>query len=75
MPNGADVTSTASQYGVTLGQDVIGKYNNMAAEGGFGVLMGVGTFYVDAGLRVLSISEPGQRANVARLVIGGGYRF
>lgn len=71
---GSDVTGTAAQYGVTLGQDVIGKYNHVATEGGIGVLMGFGTWYVDLGARLLSISAD-QRTNVARLVIGGGYRF
>jgi hypothetical protein len=73
--NGANVTNSLSQYGVTLGQDVIGKYNNLATEEGIGVVMGVGTYYFDGSLRVLSIAEAGQRANVVRLVVGGGYRF
>jgi hypothetical protein len=74
--NGVDVTATAPQYGITLGEDVVGKYNNVATEGGLGVLMGVGTsFYVDVGARLMSISETDQRVNVARLVVGGGYRF
>jgi hypothetical protein len=73
--NGADITSTASQYGVTLGQDVIGKANHFATEGGIGVVSGFGTsWYVDLGARLLSINAD-QRVNVARLVLGGGYRF
>ncbi|MEO8482599.1 MAG: hypothetical protein ABI634_10345 [Acidobacteriota bacterium] len=73
--NGANITSTADQYGVTLGQDVIGKANHFASEGGIGVVSGIGTsWYVDLGARLLSINAD-QRVNVARIVIGGGYRF
>jgi hypothetical protein len=73
--DGANVTSTASDYGVTLGQDVIGKSNHFATEGGIGVLTGFGTnWYADLGARLLSVNAD-QRVNVARIVIGGGYRF
>lgn len=72
---GADITGSAAQYGLTLGQDVIGKYNEFATEGGIGIVVGVGTWYFDAGARLLSISGDDQRTNVARLVFGGGYRF
>jgi hypothetical protein len=73
--DGADVTSSASQYGVTLGRDVIGKSNHFATEGGIGVISGFGTnWYVDVGARLLSLNAD-ERVNIARLVIGGGYRF
>jgi hypothetical protein len=72
---GADVTGSAAQYGVTLGQDVIGKYNNLATSGGIGILLGVGTWYLDAGARLVSVDSKEQRVNVARVVLGGGYRF
>ena len=72
---GADVTGSAAQYGVTLGQDVIGKYNNLATSGGIGILLGVGTWYLDAGARLVSVDAKEQRVNVARVVLGGGYRF
>jgi hypothetical protein len=72
--NGTDVTSSAATYGVTLGQDVIGKYNHFATEGGIGVLMSFGEWYADGGARLLSISSD-QRTNIARIVIGGGYTF
>ncbi len=74
--NGADVTSSMTQYGITLGQDVLGKYSNPAASGGIGILLKVrDTFYLDGGVRMISISDEGQRVNVARIVAGGGYRF
>ena len=73
--NGVDVTSSVSQYGVTLGQDVIGKANHFASQGGIGVIGALGTsFYYDVGARLLSINAD-QRVNVARIVVGGGYRF
>jgi hypothetical protein len=73
--DGTDVTGSAAQYGITLGQDVIGKYNNFASEGGIGVVMGIGTWYIDLGARLLSVNTDEARVNIARIVIGGGYRF
>jgi hypothetical protein len=73
--NGADVTGVANQYGITLGRDLIGRSNDFAAETGLGIVMGYGQWYVDAGARLLSISGNDQRTNVARLLVGGGYRF
>jgi hypothetical protein len=73
--NGADVTGSISQYGVTLGEDVIGKFNQVATSGGIGMVMGFGTFYLDGGVRMLRVSGNGANANIARIVIGGGYRF
>ena len=72
--DGSDVTSQLPQYGITLGQDVIGTYNHFAGEAGAGVVMGIRTFYVDVGARLLSISGD-DHINVARIVFGGGYRF
>jgi hypothetical protein len=73
---GTDVTSSITQYGITLGQDVIGKYNHAAATGGIGILVKFkDSWYVDGGARLTSVADEGQRVNVARLVIGGGYRF
>jgi hypothetical protein len=74
MVLGTNITANPAQYGVTLGQDVIGRYKYLATEGGVGVVAGFGMFYVDAGARLLSINAD-QRINVARLVFGGGYRF
>ena len=59
---------------MTLGQDVIGKYKDVATEGGVGVVAGFGMWYIDGGARLISISGD-ERVNIARIVIGGGYRF
>ncbi len=72
---GTNVADAAAQYGITLGRDLTGTSSHFAAELGLGVVMGFGTWYVDGGARLLSIAAPDQRINVARLVVGGGYRF
>lgn len=72
---GADVTGALAQYRVTLGKDLAGDYNQAAVSGGMGIVMGINTFYVDLGVRMLTTSGEGQRTNVSRLVLGGGYRF
>ena len=72
---GSDVTGSIAQYGVTLGQDMIGEYNQLGTTGGLGMLMGFGTWYFDAGVRMLRVSGNGADANIARVVLGGGYRF
>jgi len=74
LVNGVDITANPAPYGVTLGQDVIGKYKDVATEGGVGVVAGFGAWYIDGGARLISISGD-QRINIARIVIGGGYRF
>ncbi len=73
--NGADVTNQLPQYGITLGQDLAGKYNNFAIDAGGGVVGAWGSWYADVGGRVLSISTAGQQTNVGRFFVGGGYRF
>jgi opacity protein-like surface antigen len=73
---GSDVTGQVSRYGVTLGQDLSGTSSHAAISGGGGVVARVrDVWYVDAGIRFLSISGPTQRTNVGRFVIGAGYRF
>jgi hypothetical protein len=73
--NGNDVTGSSTQFGVTLGRDVIGEYNNFTASYGAGFIVDYLPWYFDLGLRVASIHEDDETANAARLVIGGGYRF
>jgi hypothetical protein len=74
--NGTDVTGAADDYGVTLGEDLIGSYTRFATEGGIGIVMAYrDTWYLDAGARLISINGNDERINVARLVLGGGYRF
>lgn len=74
--DGQNVVDSAGDYGITLGDDVIGAHARFATEGGIGIVMAYGdTWYFDAGARLMSISGNEERTNVARLVIGGGYRF
>jgi hypothetical protein len=73
--DGVDVTGTADQYGVTLGQDVIGRYASFTISGGLGFIMNRDPYYFDFGVRLASIHESEQTANAARLVLGAGYRF
>ncbi len=73
--NGSDVSGSLPTYGITLGQDLAGTYSRLGTEGGVGILMGYGTWYFDAGARLLSVDALDQRTNVARVVLGGGYRF
>jgi len=74
--NGTNVTDTTAQYGVTLGQDVIGEYTAGVVSGGMGVLVKYrDNWYIDGGVRITSLDEKDQRANVVRVLIGGGYRF
>jgi hypothetical protein len=73
--NGSDITSSIGQYGVTLGEDVIGRFNQFGTSGGIGMVMGFGTWYADGGVRMLRVSGHGASANIARVVLGGGYRF
>jgi hypothetical protein len=71
---GANVTGALGQYGVTLGRDLIGKYNDPAVGGGFGMLMAYHRWYFDVGARLIHIGGD-NRSNASRLVLGGGYRF
>lgn len=73
--NGSDITGSIAQYGVTLGDDVIGKFGQMGTSGGLGMVMGFGTWYFDGGVRMLRVSGSGATANIAQVVLGGGYRF
>jgi hypothetical protein len=72
---GSDVTNSLPQYGVTLGQDLIGKSNDFTINSGLGVLMTFGSWYADVGYRLTSIGTTDQRTNASRLVVGGGFRF
>lgn len=73
--DGADVTGSIGAHGITLGRDLAGSQSNFGAEAGVGFVTGMGDWYVDVGARLLSIGAPDERINVARVVIGGGYRF
>lgn len=72
---GADVTSSLEQYGVTLGSDLTGTATRPAFGGGLGVVVGTGAWYLDAGLRVISVQFESQAANSKGVTIGIGRRF
>lgn len=72
---GADVTSSLTQYGVTLGADLTATEKRAAITGGGGVLIPYRMLYVDVGYRVTGIRTPGEAINVNRLHIGVGARF
>jgi len=74
--NGADVTSSMGNYGITLGQDVIGEYGHATVSAGGGILVKLGTsWYLDGGVRLTSFSDDDGRVNVTRVLVGGGFRF
>lgn len=73
--NGVNVTGDAAAHGVTLGRDLAGKYSRFGVEAGIGFLMGFGSWYVDVGGRIQSISLEDHQVNVAKFALGGGYRF
>jgi hypothetical protein len=72
---GTDITSSAEQYGITLGSDVTGTANSSAVSVGLGVLMTSGQWSIDVGARMLNMGGATKRFNAGRLVLGGGYRF
>lgn len=72
---GADITSSLGQYGVTLGSDLTRQTSHAAINAGAGVLVPLGKWFADAGLRVTSIRTAGQATNVVRFNIGGFARF
>jgi hypothetical protein len=73
---GTDVTNSLPQYGVTLGSDLAGTSNNFTISSGVGVVRAFsGSWYADAGVRLVSIGTQDQWTNVTRLVVGGGYKF
>jgi len=74
--NGADVTGSIGNFGVTLGSDLTGSYRPSAVGGGVGVLMPFGPrWYFDGSIRLLSVNTVGQRTNLSRITVGMGRRF
>jgi hypothetical protein len=63
-----------SQFGVTLGRDLLGTTNKFAYSGGAGLIFG-DTWYLDLGVRVTRIHTTDHPTTVKRLVIGMGRRF
>jgi hypothetical protein len=74
--NGADVTSTLGNFGVTLGADLQGSYRPMTFGGGVGVLVPLGTkWYADGSIRLTSVNTQTQKTNQTRISVGVGRRF
>ncbi len=74
--NGADVTGSLSNFGITLGSDLSGSYRPSAVGGGVGLLMPLGQrWYFDGSIRVLSVNTAIQRTNLSRLSFGIGRHF
>ncbi len=74
--NGADVTGSLSNFGITLGSDLTGSDRPSAVGGGVGLLMPLGRqWYFDGSIRLLSVNTVGQRTNLSRVAIGVGRRF
>jgi hypothetical protein len=73
--NGADITNSVGQAGITLGDDVKGKFGSGAASGGFGLIMERERYYVDITIRLLSYTVSGERTSATRLTAGAGFRF
>jgi hypothetical protein len=74
--NGADVTGSLSNFGITLGSDLTGSYRPLAVGGGVGLLMPLGRqWYFDGSIRLLSVNTVGQRTNLSRVSFGVGRRF
>lgn len=63
-----------SQFGVTLGRDLLGTTNKFAYSGGAGLVLG-DRWYLDVGVRVTRIHTTDHPTTVKRLVIGMGRRF
>jgi opacity protein-like surface antigen len=63
-----------SQFGVTLGRDLLGTTNKFAYSGGAGLIFG-DTWYLDLGVRITRIHTTDHPTTVKRLVIGMGRRF
>ena len=55
---GTDISASLAAYGVTLGSDLTGESTTAAFGGGAGVRAIHGRFYVDGGIRVISIRTP-----------------
>ena len=73
--DGSDVTGTLPTYGVTLGSDLKSTQSKVAYGGGLGVWYTRGQWFVDGGVRLLSIQTDSQATNVMRAQIGFGVRF
>jgi hypothetical protein len=73
--SGSDVTAALSQYGVTIGSDLTGEVTKPAFSGGGGVRFAPNRWYVDGGVRVISIRTTDQTTNVLRASVSLGVKF
>jgi hypothetical protein len=71
---GTDVTASLAQYGVTLGSDVTGTQTKPAVTGGLGVRAVHSRWYLDVGVRVLTVFTE-QRVNFVGVGAGVGFTF
>jgi len=72
--NSRDITTAVSQYGVTLGRDLLGPGNYLAYGAGAGLVFGE-KWYLDLGVRLTRINTPDHATDVRRINIGIGRRF
>jgi hypothetical protein len=72
--NARDITTAVSQYGVTLGRDLLGPGNHLAYGAGAGLVFG-DKWYLDLGVRLTRINTPDHATDVRRISIGMGRRF
>lgn len=76
VQNGADITGSIGNFGVTLGSDISGKYRPLAVGGGVGVLVPLGKRWnADGSVRILSVNTVDQRTNLIRVIVGIDRRF
>lgn len=72
--NNRAISSNLTQYGITLGRDLLGPGNHFAYGGGAGLIFG-DKWYFDLGVRLTRINTPDHATDVRRLSIGMGRRF
>ena len=72
--NNKAISSNVSQYGITLGKDLLGAGNHFAYSGGAGLVFG-NKWYLDVGVRLTRIKTPDHDTDVRRLSVGVGRRF
>ena len=72
--NNQQISSNVSQYGITLGRDLLGPGTHLAYGGGAGLVVGQ-KWYLDLGVRLTRINTPDHATDVRRLSVGFGRRF
>jgi hypothetical protein len=73
--NGANITSSLSTFGVTLGRDLSGERTQPAYTGGLGLRMAQGHWYIDAGLRATRIRAVDEAITAVRATATFGLIF